>query len=325
MLQQSPAIIFENVFRNDHLIVTEDHLRRLCFRCDSGMHDEQLLGAKLPRSGGPHHVIDDMDAFVFLDIFREKAQSTLKGARQIMCAEYYGAIHGVPSIRSFGRVLARNGITWKVLERVHYLRCPIRRANFMDNAAPFDFWRFVDIDETLSTYKEFFQRYGYAPKGEVALKTQFQIDSRQYSAIAAYSALGVLAYRVVEGSINAEIFQSFLEIEVAAGILPDMIGLFDNAAIHHTPVVRGTMEVVFNGYYLFVAPYSPDLKPVERLFAEVKDLLRYKEDVAALNPIGTICECFDQFRPGMEKSIMAANHFCIYRDNHELWLQEMAL
>ena len=44
------------------------------------------------------------------------------------------------------------------------------------------------------------------------------------------------------------------------GILPDMIGLFDNTAIHHTPVVRGTMEVVYIfGYYLFVAPYSPDL------------------------------------------------------------------
>ena len=85
------------------------------------------------------------------------------------------------------------------------------------------------------------------------------------------------------------------------------------------------MEVVFNGYYLFVAPYSPDLKPVERLFAEVKDLLRYKEDEAVLNPIGTISECFDQFRPGMEKSMMAANHFSMYRRNHELWLQEMAL
>ena len=78
----------------------------------------------------------------------------------------------------------------------------------MENAAPFDFWRFVDIDETLSTHKEFFQRYGHAPKGVVALKAQFQIDSRQYSAIAAYSALGVLAYRVVEGSINAEIFRN---------------------------------------------------------------------------------------------------------------------
>lgn len=114
----------------------------------------------------------------------------------------------------------------------------------MEHAAPFEFWQFVDIDETLSTYKEFFQRYGYAPKGEVAMKTQFQINGRQYSSIAAYCALGLLAYRVVEGSINAEIFQSFLEVEVSDSIIPGMIGLFDNAAIHHTPIVRGTMMSV---------------------------------------------------------------------------------
>jgi transposase len=324
VLKQDAATIFQNVFRNDSSFISEEYLRALCRRCDSGVHDDQFLGPKVPRSGGPNLVIDDMDMFVFLNVFSQNPQSTLKGARQFMCVNHYEANYGVPSIRTFGRVLARNNITRKILERVHYQRCPIKRAEFMRNAAPFDFWQFVDIDETLSTYKEFFQRYGYAPKGEVALKTQFQINGKQYSAIAAYSALGLLAYRVVEGSINSEIFQSFLEVEVADGLFPGMIGLFDNAAIHHTPMVRGTMEVVFEGYYLFVAPYSPDLKPVERLFAEIKDLLRYKEDEAVLHPIETVSECFDQFSPGMPKSFMAENHFRMYKDNHLRWLEEMA-
>ena len=128
----------------------------------------------------------------------------------------------------------------------------------------------------------------------------------------------------MEGSINAEIFQSFLENEVAQAVLPEMIGLFDYAAIHHTPLVKGAMEVTFDGFYLFVAPYSPDLKPVERLFAEVKDILRNREDEAVLHPIETICEIFDLFRPGMPKSGMAENHFRFYQQNHEIWLEEMA-
>ena len=99
-----------------------------------------------------------------------------------------------------------------------------------------------------------------------------------------------------------------------------MVGLFDNAAIHHTPVVRGIIENVFEGMYLYAAPYSPDLKPVERLFAEVKDLLRYREDEAVLNPIGVIFEVFDMFRPGGPKSAMGDNHFRLYRDNHYMWL-----
>lgn len=98
----------------------------------------------------------------------------------------------------------------------------------------------------------------------------------------------------------------------------------DNAAIHHTVFVKGTMDEVFDGYYLFAAPYSPDLKAVERLFAEVKDILRLREDEAVLKPIATISEVFDSFRPGMLHSGMAHDHFRIYRQNHEMWLQEIA-
>ena len=52
--------------------------------------------------------------------------------------------------------------------------------------------------------------------------------------------------------------------------------------------------------YLYAAPYSPDLKPVERLFAEVKDVLRDMEDEAVLDPIGRISRIFDMFKPGKE-------------------------
>lgn len=324
ILLQNWATIFENIFRSDDSVITVNYLKKLCARCDSGDYDEQFLGEKLPRTGGPEYVIDDFDQDAFLNIFADRPQTTLKRAREIMCEDHYDALYGVPSIRSFGRVLKKRKISRKVMERVHHLRCPIQRGTFMDTAGPFDGFRFVDIDETLSTYKEFFQKYGYAPQGEIALKTQFQVDGRQYSSIAAYSSIGLLAYRVVEGSINADIFQSFLENEVAESVLPDMIGLFDNAAIHHTPIVRGCMEEVFDGYYLFASPYSPDLKPVERLFAEVKDLLRYREDEAVLHPIQTICEIFELFKPGMLHSAMAENHFKFYTDNHELWLAEIA-
>ena len=300
------------------------YLKRLCARCRNGDYDNQFLGLKLPRSGGPQLVIDNFDVDAFVDIFVVRPQTTLKRAREVLCEDHYNAIYGVPSISSFARVLKRQKISRKVMERVHHLRCPIKRGIFMDTAGYYDGSRFLDIDETQSSYKEFFQRYGYAPKGDVALKTQFQINGRQYSSIAAYSSIGLIAYRVVENSINAEIFQSFLENEVAQSMFPDMIGLFDNAAIHHTPQVRGCMEEVFEGYYLFAAPYSPDLKPVERLFAEVKDLMRYREDVAVLHPIETISEIFELFRPGMPHSNMAENHFKIYTDNHDLWLAEMA-
>ena len=225
----------------------------------------------------------------------------------------------------FSRVLKRAKITRKVLERSHYLRCPIKRLAYLNNCAPFHFTRFVDIDETLSTWKEFLQKYGYAPKGEVALKTQYQINGQHYSSICAYSAMGVLAFRVVEDYIDGDVIQSFLENEVAFAVQPGMICLLDNAAIHHTPVVRGTVHSVFDGMYLYAAPYSPDLKPVERLFAEVKDILRDMEDEAVLDPIGTISSVFELCRPGQPKALMARNHFRMYRDNHNQYRLRMGI
>ena len=155
------------------------YLKSLCVRCENGDYDDQFLGQKLPRTGGPESVIDDFDEHTFVNIFEDRPQTTLKRTREIICGDHYNAIYGVPSISSFARLLKRQKISRKVMERFHYLRCPIKRRNFMDTAGYYDGHRFLDIDETLSSYKEFFQRYGYAPKGDVALKTQFQINGRQ--------------------------------------------------------------------------------------------------------------------------------------------------
>lgn len=77
----------------------------------------------------------------------------------------------------------------------------------------------IDVDETLSTWKEILQRYGYAPEGEIAVRMQFQINGQHYSSICAYSAIGFLAYRVVQGFINARTSKSFLKEEESEVVL----------------------------------------------------------------------------------------------------------
>ena len=64
--------------------------------------DQQFLGEKLPRSGGPQNVIDGFDEFVLLNILVDCPQSTMKRAREVMCEGHYDQVYGVPSIRSFG-------------------------------------------------------------------------------------------------------------------------------------------------------------------------------------------------------------------------------
>lgn len=109
ILQQDHSTIFENIFRDDPIFISEAYLKKLCSRCDSGEYDQQFLGEKLPRSGGPQNVIDGFDEFVFLNILVDCPQSTLKRAREVMCEEHYDQVYDVPSIRSFGRVLESLG------------------------------------------------------------------------------------------------------------------------------------------------------------------------------------------------------------------------
>ena len=325
VLRRSTAQIFSDLFQDDVQKISRRYLRTLCFRCDSGEYDNEFNGPRKARSGGPKHVIDEVARGFLVDIFVARTSIRQKRAREDFARNYYGVEYGAPSASTISRTLRRSDITRKVLQRIHYLRSPVLRAAYMARVAPVHYSRLVDVDETTSSQKEFLQRYGYAPRGQVAVKTQFHINGRSFSSICAYSPIGVLAFKIVEGSINSEIFKSFLENELAAALLPNMVGLFDNAQIHHTAPVRGIMEQIFEGRYLFAAPYSPDLKPVERLFAVVKNLLRDREDEAVADPFGVLSECFEMFLPGGPKSAMAQNHFRLYRDNHNMWLYRMGL
>lgn len=199
MLERSPAQIFLNVFHNNPNMVSFGYLCRLCRACDTGLEVARFQGERAKRSGGPKFIVDAIAEGFLLDIFRQEKQVRLDLARAKFIEEYYGLEVGGPSVRTVGRVLKRCNYTRKVMQRVHYLRDPVKRAEYMDNCGPFHFSRLVDIDETLSTWKGFLQRYGYAPKGHEAIKTQFRINGRHYSSICAYSPIGLRAYRVVEG------------------------------------------------------------------------------------------------------------------------------
>ena len=153
-----------------------------------------------------------------MDIFLARTSIRQKRAREDFAINYYGVEYGAPSASTISRTLKRSDITRKVLQRVHYLRNPVLRAAYMARVAQVHYSRLVDIDETTSTYKEFLQRCGYAPRGRVAVKTQFHINGLSFSSICAYSALGVLAFKIIEGSINAEVFKSFLEEELAGAL-----------------------------------------------------------------------------------------------------------
>ena len=84
---------------------------------------------------------------------------------------------------------------------------------------------------------------------------------------------GITAPLVVDGPMNGEIFRAYVEQMLAPALAPGDIVVMDNLASHKVSGIREAIEA--RGATLFyLPPYSPDLNPIEQLFAKLKALLR---------------------------------------------------
>ncbi len=75
----------------------------------------------------------------------------------------------------------------------------------------------------------------------------------------------------MEGSINLEVFEAYVERVLAATLHPGQIVVMDNVSAHKRKGVKEIIEK--RGCVLFLPPYSPDFTPIEEAFSKVKGLL----------------------------------------------------
>jgi len=98
----------------------------------------------------------------------------------------------------------------------------------------------------------------------------------------------------------------------------DCILILDNAATHHTPMIRGILHDVTNGRYCYSPPYLPHFKPIEKCFKLVKRQFRANETAALLNPVAFINGTFDLFAVGGARAPSIMGHWAPYFRAHEL-------
>jgi transposase len=84
---------------------------------------------------------------------------------------------------------------------------------------------------------------------------------------------GITAPLVLDGPINGEIFLAYVEQFLVPTLRPGDIVILDNLASHK---VAGVAEAIAaaGATVRYLPPYSPDLNPIEQLFAKIKALLR---------------------------------------------------
>jgi transposase len=132
--------------------------------------------------------------------------------------------------------------------------------------------RLVFIDETW-TKTNMAPLRGWAPRGA---RIKAKVPHGHWKTMTFLAALRydrVDAPWLIDGPINGERFRLYIDKVLVPTLKPGDIVIMDNLGSHKGKAVRRAIRAV--GARLFFLPkYSPDLNPIEQLFAKLKHWLR---------------------------------------------------
>ena len=112
--------------------------------------------------------------------------------------------------------------------------------------------------------------------------------------LAALRADGIAAPCVFDGPINGCLFLAWVRQFLIPTLRPGDIVVLDNLGSHKGKAVRQAIRAA-RAHLLFLPPYSPDLNPIEMVFAKLKTLLRKADErsiAAVWHRIGFLLQKF---------------------------------
>ena len=99
---------------------------------------------------------------------------------------------------------------------------------------------------------------------------------------------------VLDQPINGQSFAQYVEQFLLPTLSPGDIVIMDNLGSHKRPAVRKAIRAA-GAKLLFLPPYSPDLNPIEQVFAKLKHLMRKAAErttEATWKRIGSLLDAF---------------------------------
>ena len=114
---------------------------------------------------------------------------------------------------------------------------------------------------------------GRSPIGERLVAKTPHGHWKTTTLIAALGMEGMRCSTVVDGAVNGDVFEAFVQHVLLPELRRGDVIVMDNLSSHKRKTVRELIESV-GARLVFLPPYSPDLNPIELIFAKVKQLLR---------------------------------------------------
>jgi transposase len=130
----------------------------------------------------------------------------------------------------------------------------------------------IFIDETWSKTNMTRLR-GRSPRGQRLIDKTPHGHWKTTTLIAALGIGGMRCSIVVDGAVNGDVFEAFVEQVLVPELQSGDVVIMDNLSSHKRQRIRELIEGA-GARLVFLPPYSPDLNPIELIFAKVKQLLR---------------------------------------------------
>lgn len=146
------------------------------------------------------------------------------------------------------------------------------RAAFRETVATLDVRRLKFVDESGANLA-MTRRYGRATPGQRVVDHVPENYGVNWTMLAALGLEGLHAPWVVDGAVNGDIFRYWVRDVLGPTLRPGDIVLWDNLPTHKVAGIEALITAC-GARLLPLAPYSPDLNPIEQCWSKIKTYLR---------------------------------------------------
>jgi transposase len=115
--------------------------------------------------------------------------------------------------------------------------------------------------------------WGRASKGQRMAEATPQARWEVLTTLGAMSLRGIEAVTTVEAATDSEVFTTYLEQVLCPKLRPGQGVVMDNLSAHQVAGIRELIQAQ-GAKLIYLPPYSPDLKPLEKAWSKFKQFLR---------------------------------------------------
>ena len=170
-----------------------------------------------------------------------------------------------------------------------------RRARWQKYQGRLDPKRLVFIDETWAK-TNMTRRHGRCVRGARLVAKVPHRRWRTLTFLAALRCDRIEAPCVIDGPINGISFLAYVEQSLLPTLSTGDIVIMDNLGSHKRQAIRQLIRTA-GAKLFFLPPYSPDLNPIEQVFAKLKTLLRKADERTSEATWRRIGALLDHFSP----------------------------